>query len=182
MKMSERWLLACVVTVIVLVVGKLEANEVINSNVRAVVSSSEDVVLLQKMVKQAVNREDEKIVVSTAVQSQKLLEFINATAQDDGYLLTFEKAPTIQALQDGYIIFTGHTKKTGKTMTVHYGKVAVTYGQLDTFNHLPYTTVVAGEMLALKGTDSPLFIRMEKEGQVLNLDEMLPLLQEWEVQ
>ena len=95
MKIGKRWLLACIVVVVVLVVVRIEDRGLIGSNIRAVVSSSEDVVLLQKMVKQALEGEEEKIIVSSAVHSQRLLEFVNEQPFDDGYLLTFEEAPII---------------------------------------------------------------------------------------
>lgn len=181
MKIGKRLLLACILVVVVLVIVRIEDKGLIGSNIRAVVSSSEDVVLLQKMVKKAFEGEEEKIIVSSAVHSQRLLEFVSEQPYDDGYLLTFEEAPVIEALQDGYVVFTGHTKATGKTMTIHYGNIAITYGQLDAFNQLPYSTVLAGEVLAYKGTDSPLFLRVEVDGQALKLEDILPLLREWEV-
>lgn len=182
MKLAQRWLLACIVTVVVLVIVRLEASERLSSNVRTIVSSSEDIVLLQRFVKRVIEREENTIAVSSAMHSQKLLAFVSAEKFGDGYLLTYHQPPIIQALQDGYIVFTGHTKKTGKTMTIHYGDMVVTYGMLDAFNKLPYTAVKYGELLALKGNDSPLYLRMEKGGQVLHLDEILPLLKEWQLQ
>lgn len=182
MNISQRWLLATIVTVVVLVIARLESKDMLNSNIRAIVSSSEDVVFLQKAVKTALGREEKKIAVSSSVHSQKLLEFVNAKPFDDGYLLTYEEAPTLEAFQDGYIVFTGHKKNTGKTMTVHYGDIVVTYGKLDAFNRLPYTSVVKGDLLAMKGLDSPLFLKIEEDGQALHLEQILSLLQEWHIE
>lgn len=182
MKISQRWFLACVVTVVVLVLARLETSNMIDSDIRTIISSSNDIVLLQNTVKSALNREEQKITVSSPLRAQKLLEFVNSTSLEDGYLLTFEEPPYIEALQDGYIVFTGHTKNTGKTMTVHYGDIVVTYGKLDAFHRLPYTSVAKGELLALKGNDTPLFLKVEVDGQVLQLDQILSLLKEWHME
>lgn len=182
LRSGERWLVACILIVVVLVVARLEESGIIKSDVRTVVSSSEDLVLLQNMVRQVVDGEKETVIVSGALQTQELLLFTSAQPLADGFLLTYDEPPFLKALQDGFIVYTGHTKQTGKTMTVHYGEVAVTYGQLDSFNHLPYTSIVRDEVLAIKSDDSPLFLKMEVKGDVLSLDQMLYWLKEWDGQ
>lgn len=181
-KLRVRWVVASIIVAIVLFVNQLEERNVIQSNIQKIVSSSEDIVWMQQTVRAFLQKEQQQVTVTTPIHSQKLLEFVNVSAQQDGYLLTFDQIPSIVALQDGYILFTGHQKTTGKTMIVKYGDVSVTYGHLDNFNQLPYTTIKTGEILALKGKDTPLFLKMEANGVPLNLEQILPMLQQWEVQ
>lgn len=181
MRLAERWLIACIITVTVLLIAKLESNEVIQSDIISFVHTSQDIVKIQSIARQALQKEQEKVAVSSSSYSAQLLKFVNVSALQDGYLLQYEYAPSLEAIRDGFIVFTGYTKHTGKTMTVHYhNNIIVTYGFLDEFQRLPYTSVAQGELLALKETATPLFLKMEKDGQVLELEEMLALFREWD--
>ena len=93
--------------------------------------------------------QDELISVSAPVSSPPLIEYKSIQPLEDGAILSIDKSQDLYASEDGLIIYTGHRKKTGKTLSILYdtGETA-TYGFVDEFHQLPYTTVNAGDIFA----------------------------------
>ena len=92
---------------------------------------------------------------------------------EDGVLVSYPAPLAIDAQGNGLIIFTGYTRKTGKTVTVLYDNGdEVTYGFVGAFSKLPYTTVRKGDTLALM--DEEAIYLMVKQGGVKLDSSMLP--------
>ena len=88
-------------------------------------------------------------------------------------MLAYEESLSITATKSGVIVYTGHTARTGKVISISYDDgYTVTYGFIDDFYHLPYSSVALGEMIAKKEAGE-LFIQIEKSGRILNLEETI---------
>ena len=60
------------------------------------------------------------MTVSADSSISELLTFVSLDRYNDGFLFTFEEAMPIIAIYDGLVVFTGHTKYNGKTISVLY--------------------------------------------------------------
>lgn len=149
----------------------------IQQAVQRIVYSSEDLVFIRTVLQQVIEPE-EQIPVSTEMSVSEMLTFVTIDRYNKGLLLTYEQAIPLQALYNGLIVFTGHTKYTGKTLTVLYNEgTSVTYGFVDELALLPYTPVNAGDELARKNKGQ-LYIQVEQNGAILKMDEILLWLKE----
>nr|WP_301286024.1 M23 family metallopeptidase [Lysinibacillus endophyticus] len=121
---------------------------------------------------------DTKITVSSEPVNQELLSFVAIKPYDNGYLLSFEETIPILAIENGLVVYTGHSKTTGKTISVYYeDNTTVTYGNVDSFSLLPYTSIERGSTIANK-EPGDLYLKIEQDGRVLNLEETLQWMKE----
>ena len=88
-----------------------------------------------------------------------------------GFLLAYDQPILLNALYDGLIVFTGHTKYNGKTISILYENgLTVTFGYVDQFEVLPYTSVSKGTLLATK-EKGKLYIQIEQDGSIFNMEQ-----------
>ena len=125
---------------------------VINKPVTQYVTTGEDFLVMKKwiasMMKDPVN--DKIMVMSDPHHVAPLTAYESMQPYKDGVLVSYPAPLAIDAQGNGLIIFTGYTRKTGKTVTVLYDNGdEVTYGFVGAFSKLPYTTVKKGDTLAL---------------------------------
>lgn len=145
--------------------------------VQRVVYSSEDLIVVRKAL-QHVFLQREQIPVSTRELAVDLSAFTKLERFHHGAVLTYAQPILLPALYDGLVVFTGHTKYTGKTMTVLYNEgTTITYGFLDELTHLPYTPLRAGQSIG--NQQNSLYIQMEQNGEIMNLEELLTWLKEY---
>ncbi len=176
-----KWIGAGILCISVLVVNHLQENGQINMDLKKIVYSSEDLTFMRNVLREVfVPEEDPTIAVSTDAVDNKLLSFIAVKPYNDGYLLTFEQALPIVAIENGLVVYTGHNTHTGKTISVFYeNNTTVTYGFVDAFTTLPYTSVDKGQTIANKENVGDLYIQIETNGKRLNLDETIKWMREY---
>lgn len=172
-----QWLIASIVFVIIYscnYYGDIATKRVIHS----VVYSSDDLVMMRKAVVNLLSNEDQQLPVSADVSISQLQLFETIDRFNDGFLLVYDEPFVLNALYDGMIVFTGHTKYNGKTVSVVYDTGdTVTFGFVDDFYVLPYTTVTKGAVVATKKSGE-LYIQIERNGEVLNMEETIRWLKE----
>ncbi len=174
-----KWIAAIVLCGVVILGTRLQERGQLAVDVKKAVYSSEDLTVMRNMLREVFGQEeDKKITVSTENINQELLSFVSIKPYDNGYLLTFEKPIPILAIENGLVVYTGHTKNTGKTISVFYeDNITVTYGNVDSFSLLPYTSVERGGTLANK-EPGELYLKIEEDGKVLNLEKTLEWMKE----
>ena len=174
-----KWIAAILLCAIVLFGNRLQEQGQIAVDVERIVYSSEDLTFMRNLLRDVFGDEDEtKITVSTEAINQELLSFVAIKPYDNGYLLTYEESIPILAIQNGLVVYTGHTKNTGETISVYYeDDTTVTYGNVDLFSLLPYTSIERGSTIANKESGD-LYIKIERDGKVLNLEETLQWMKE----
>ncbi|WP_390283818.1 M23 family peptidase [Ureibacillus sp. GCM10028918] len=179
MNKKWKWIAAIVLCGVVIFGTRLQERSQLEVDVKKIVYSSEDLTVMRNLLQEVFGQEpDEKITVSTENINQELLSFVSVKPYDQGYLLTFEEAIPILAIENGLVVYTGHTKNTGKTISVFYeGDITVTYGNVDSFSLLPYTSIERGGTLANK-EPGDLYIKIEDDGKVFNLEETLEWMKE----
>jgi len=174
-----KWIAAIVLCAVVILGSQLQERGQLAVDVKKIVYSSEDLTIMRNFLREVFGQEtDEKITVSTESVNQELLAFVSVKPFDHGYLLSFEETIPILAIENGLVVYTGHTKNTGKTISVYYeDETTVTYGNVDSFSLLPYTSIERGSTLANK-EPGDLYIKIEEGGKVLNLEETLEWMKE----
>lgn len=172
-----QWLVALIICAIVYL-GQNSSNEAVQQTISRVVYSSEDISFMRSTIKELF-LEESKIEVAAPVYGTEMLKFVTISRYDEGYLLEFEEGQTLRALNNGIIVYTGHTATTGKVLSVLYdNSCTVTYGYLDHFTNLPYSTISKGDALATKEAGS-LYIQIECDGKILNLEETIEWLKQY---
>ncbi|MER1986004.1 MAG: peptidoglycan DD-metalloendopeptidase family protein [Solibacillus sp.] len=157
-----------------LFVTVLVANDIKPPLVERIVYSSKDLIVVREVLQQ-VFLQPEQIPVSTSELSSEILTFSTMERYNNGAVLTYNELVSVDAFYDGLVVFTGHTKYTGKTMTVLYNEgTTVTYGFLDELMLLPYTPINAGQSIGKQ--QHSFYLQIEQDGRLLNLEEMLAWL------
>ncbi|AVK96062.1 M23 family metallopeptidase [Lysinibacillus sphaericus] len=175
-----KWVVMILLVATIILVIRLEDQGVIATPVRKLVTTSADMTYLSELGKSLLKKEDETIMVSSDVGQTELLTFANAQVFKEGFLLQYEVGLPVYAGQSGLVVFTGHTKYTGKTMTISYEDgTTVTYGMLDSLAQLPYTTVQANDLIGMKQTGQ-LYISIEKEKTHYNLEQIVQWIESTE--
>lgn len=172
-----QWLIASIVFVIIYscnYYGDLATKRVIHS----IVYSSDDLVMMRKAVVSILSNDEQQLPVSADRSINQLQLFQTIDRFNDGFLLAYDEPFVLHALYDGMIVFTGHTKYNGKTISIVYDTGAtVTFGFVDDFYVLPYTTVTQGMIVATKKSGE-LYIQIERDGQILNMEQTIRWLKE----
>lgn len=175
-----KWVVAFLLCVIVIISNRLQDQGQINIDVKKIVYSSEDLTIMRNLLREVFGNESDSptITVSSETLNQELLNFVAIKPYHEGYLLTFEQAVPLLAIESGLVVYTGHSKDTGKTISIYYeDNTTVTYGNVDSFSLLPYTSIEKGSTIANK-EPGDLYIQIEKDGEVLNLEETLQWMKE----
>lgn len=176
-----KWIGAGIICLSILVANYLQENGQINMDVKKIVYSSEDLNSMRNVLREVFSTEEEPtIAVSSETVSNELLSFIAVKPYDEGYLLTFEKPLPIISIENGLVVYTGHNTHTGKTISIFYeNNTTVTYGFVDAFTTLPYTSVEKGQTIANKEEPGNLYIQIETNGKRLNLEETIKWMREF---
>lgn len=174
-----KWIAAFLLCALVLIGNGMQERGQINIDVKKIVYSSEDLTVMRNVLREIFGEEsDTKITVSSEPVNQELLSFVAIKPYDNGYLLSFEETIPILAIENGLVVYTGHSKTTGKTISVYYeDNTTVTYGNVDSFSLLPYTSIERGSTIANK-EPGDLYLKIEQDGRVLNLEETLQWMKE----
>ncbi|SIT83082.1 peptidoglycan DD-metalloendopeptidase family protein [Edaphobacillus lindanitolerans] len=181
MKWRDKWIAAIVITGVLFGVAKLEEHEVMKTQVTHLVRSGEELVVMKRWVMSFVEdrRPDQTVPVSADTAEPAIARFSTLQPFREGVLLSYDAAVPVSAKGDGLVIYTGHTRQTGKTVTVLYDDGdTVTYGFVGKFLTLPYTAVVAGQPIAELETGA-MFLGVEQDGKMLDAEgvkEWLSLL------
>lgn len=161
----------------IMLVIRLEDNGILKTPVRQLVTTSADLTFLSELGQSFLKKEEKKIVVSSDIGQSDLLSFTNAEEFEEGFLLQYEVGLPVYTGQGGLVVFTGHTKYTGKTMTISYEDgTTVSYGMLDSLAQLPYTSVKANDLIGMKDAGQ-LYLSIEKNNTHFTLDEIIQWLQ-----
>lgn len=161
----------------IMLVIRLEDQGVLETPVRKLVTTSADITYLSELGQSWLNKEEETIMVSSDVGQTELLTFANAQVFKEGFLMQYDVGLPVYAGQSGLVVFTGHTKYTGKTMTISYEDgTTVSYGMLDSLAQLPYTTVQANDLIGMKQAGQ-LYLSIEKDDTHYNLEQIVQWLQ-----
>ncbi|HWI48968.1 MAG TPA: peptidoglycan DD-metalloendopeptidase family protein [Rummeliibacillus sp.] len=163
----NKWKLTVVITVLLFTVIVLEKKQILKSDVTDYVLSNDDLLILTNWTKQ-VFHEEEKVAVMAPVADSHTGEYNTMQTFSNGVLLSYDEPLTIYAKHDGFVIFTGHTKSLGKTMTITYDTgERVTYGLLKSLDYLPYTSIKEGEPLASMKSGT-FYLQVERRGAILD--------------
>lgn len=168
-KWKAKWILAAVFAVSVLTVAKLEQWQVIQRPLTQYVTTGKDFLVMKKWVASYLDHDDELITVH---HDQRILgEYESIQPYRNGVIVSYMQPIAVEAEQDGLVIFTGITRKTGKTITVLYDDGdEVTYGFVGSFSKLPYTSIKRGDTLALLDEET-MFLMVKRDG--LHIDASL---------
>lgn len=172
-----QWLIASLLFITVYLCdtyGNLSMKRAINQ----FVYSSEDLVLIRSVLMDITFQEDKKIPVTVDPSIEQLLMYQTIEHYNKGFLLAYEQPILLNALYDGLIVFTGHTKYNGKTISILYENgLTVTFGYVDQFEVLPYTPVSKGVPIATK-EKGKLYIQIEQDGALFDMKQTTDWLKE----
>lgn len=161
----------------IMLVIRLEDNGVLKTPLRQLVTTSADMTFLSELGQSLLKKEEEKIVVSSDIGQSDLLSFTNTEEFEEGFLLQYDVGLPVYTGQEGLVVFTGHTKYTGKTITISYvDGTTVSYGMLDSLAQLPYTSVKANDLIGMKESGQ-LYMSIEKNKTHYSLEEIVQWLQ-----
>lgn len=165
-----------IIVAAIMMLVRLEDRGMLSISIRKYVTTSEDLAYLSKLGQKIIVKEEEVVPVSSDVGQTELLSFENAEVFQNGFLLKYNVGIPIYAGQEGLVVFTGHKKHTGKSMTVSYEDgTVVTYGNLDKLSQLPYTSVQQGHVIGMKNAGQ-LFIAIEKNDKAFSLEQIIEWL------
>ncbi|WP_107841924.1 hypothetical protein [Metasolibacillus meyeri] len=172
-----RWGIAFIFCVVVWGTTQLPETKT-TSVIKRIVYSQDDLTFMRNTLRNITIFEGKKVEVADYPERREMLSFTAIQPSDQGYLMTYEQAVNLFALQNGIVVFTGYTKETGQTISIFYDdNTTVTYGFIDSFSLLPYTTIATNEHVATKQAGD-LYVRIEKDSQVLDLEQTLAWLNE----
>lgn len=144
-----------------MLVIRLEDQGVLETPVRKLVTTSADITYLSELGQSWLNKEKETIMVSSDVGQTELLTFANAQVLKKVFDAVWYWTSCV-CWAKWASCFTGHTKYTGKTITISYEDgTTVSYGMLDSLAQLPYTTVQANDLIGMKQAGQ-LYLSIEK--------------------
>lgn len=150
----------------------MEEAQMIQKPLTQYVTSGQDFLVMKKWVASYFDQpQDELLTVNYEEKALSLYESIQPF--DEGAIISYSQPIAIEAEKSGLVIFTGITRKTGKTMTVLYDDGdEVTYGFVGSFAKLPYTSVRRGDTLALLDEET-MFLMVKRDGEHLDVS-LLP--------
>lgn len=170
MKWRTKWIIACLFTIAVIGIAKLEQLGTISQPITQYVSSGKDFVVLKKWVASIIDKSDEeRVTVSADEQAVNPFSlYVSMQPYEDGVIVSYATPIPISAQTSGVVVFTGYTRQSGKTITVQYDDGdEVTYGFVEEFSKLPYTNVKKGEQLASM-KEGTMYLQVRRNG--LSLD------------
>jgi len=173
---KKKWFLALIFVIFFITWYKLESNDTFSSDYATMLMAPQKPSEMYEKVKSWVAPEEDLVSVSAPLQEIPKIEYTTIQPFDKGAILSLESYMEIGAMDNGLIIYTGYTKKTGKTLSVLYDSgETVTYGFVEEFYQLPYTTVNAGDFFA-SVKDNVLYMQVEKDGDLLETNDIVQWL------
>ncbi|MEK4230145.1 hypothetical protein [Solibacillus sp. FSL H8-0538] len=170
-----KWLIAGLLFVTIFS-SRYTENEKVDRMVQSVVYNSNDLQWMRTTLREVFDREQQTVEVTKDQSDLYLTKFVSIKPYYKGFILFFEETVPIIAYEHGLVVFTGHTKNTGKTISVFYNDdTTVTFGFVDQLSLLPYTSVAKGASLGLKD-EGELYIEIEQNGAHLNLQQTIEWL------
>lgn len=175
----KRWQwLGAILLFLIIFMGERSGIEDLQQNVHRIVYSSEDILWMRATLQSFFLDEEEIITVSAHTSIQKLLSFDSVEQYSKGLLLHYDTAVPIQSLYNGLVVFTGHMKNAGQTVSILYEEgTTVTYGYVDQIAVLPYIHLQNGQLIAMK-KPGKLYIQIEQQGKLFSAEEILQWLKE----
>lgn len=173
---KKKWIFAFVFVLMFFLLNRLETSNVLSTNYSTTLLAPQQPKEAYNQIKAWVQQSDKKITVSAPITTPPLVEYKSIQPYEDGVILSIDSKQDLFASENGLIIFTGYTKKTGKTLSISYdtGETA-TYGFVEKFHQLPYTTINTGDIFA-SAADELLYIQVEKDGEYLDTSELVEWL------
>lgn len=172
MKWKTKWLLAILFALSVILVAKLEQKQIIHKPLTQYVTTGKDLLVMKKWVASYLDSPDDELI-AVHYENRILGEYESIQPYKTGAIVSYTHPITIEAEQDGLVIFTGITRDTGKTMTVLYDDGdEVTYGFVGSFSKLPYTSIKRGDTIALLDEET-MFLMVKRDGVHLDMS-LLP--------
>lgn len=172
-----KWLIACVLFVTIYICDTY-GDLTMKRNINKVIYSSEDLLFMREVLMDISFKKDKQITVSADPSIEQMLMYKTIDRYNEGFLLSYEQPIVLNALYDGLVVFTGHTKYNGKTISILYENgLSVTFGYVDQFAVLPYTSVSKGTQIATKDKGK-LYIQIEQDGVIFNLQQTTQWLKE----
>ncbi len=173
MKSAQKWIFACIFTVGIIALIQIQERDGQTSQIRTVFTQGKDLQLVREFVlAQFPSMAKPDLIPVSAPPTQDPMTPTMATYEslqpyEQGVLVSYRTPIQVLAREDGIILFTGHTRHTGKTMTILYDSGdTVTYGFVENFSNLPYTAVAANDLLAEVKPGS-MFVKVERGGENL---------------
>jgi len=173
MKSARKWIIACIFTVGIIALIQIQENDGQTSPLRALFAQGKDIQMVREFViAQFPSNELPEVIPVTSAPTKSpviptMASYESMQPYEEGVLVSYSTAVQVVAREDGIILFTGHTRHTGKTMTVLYDSGdTVTYGFVENFSNLPYTAVAANDLIAEVNPGS-MFVKVEREGENL---------------
>jgi len=174
MKSTQKWIIACIFTVGIIAFIQIQEQDGQTSQLRTFLTQGKDLQMVREFVieKLPFDPQSELIPVSATPENDPMIptmaSFESMQPYEEGVLVSYTTPIKVMAREDGIILFTGHTRHTGKTMTVLYDSgETVTYGFVENFSNLPYTAVAANELIAEVNPGS-MFVKVERDGKTLD--------------
>ncbi|MEK3934071.1 M23 family metallopeptidase [Sporosarcina sp. FSL W7-1349] len=171
MKWRTKWFLALLLTVGVFSAAKMENLGVIQKPVTPYVTSGKDFVAIKKWIASMIGDSDDDTIAVMAGDPHRDDPFSGYDSMQpfqDGVIASYSQSLPIEAQGNGLVVFTGFTRQSGKTITVLYDDGdEVTYGFVETFSKLPYTTVKRGDTLAMMG-EGTVYLMVKRDGVPLD--------------
>lgn len=162
MKWKTKWLAAFILSITVILFVNLEERQLVNTTLTQYVTTGKDFVVMKKWVSSLLA--DETITVSSNQSFEPFSLYESFQPYQDGAIISYVQPLPITAKGSGLVVFTGHTRQSGKTVTVQYDNGdEVTYGFVGSFSTLPYTTVRAGDEIAVMNEET-LYVRVKRNG------------------
>jgi len=182
MNWRQKWFAALILTISVIGMAILEDRQIVGTQLTKVVRSGEDLMALRQWTSELLNipvqeKDSETIPVAAETHDSQLAAYYSLQPFKTGVLVSYEEPMSIIAKEDGLVIYTGHTRHTGKTVTILYKSgETVTYGFVKSFETLPYTGVAAGDIIA-KMEAGAMFLEVEFDGELLDTETIAAWLQ-----
>ena len=162
-----QWLIASVLLLTIFLCNTY-GNLVVKRSVNKIVYSSEDLLFMRSVIMDIGFRNEQQVPVSADPSIEQLLTYQSIERYNEGFLLSYEQPIVLTALYDGLIVFTGHTRYNGKTISILYGNgITVTFGYV----------VSKGTLIATKEAGK-LYIQIEENGVFLDIKQTTQWLKE----
>ncbi|QFF99557.1 hypothetical protein PB01_12350 [Psychrobacillus glaciei] len=172
---KKKWMFAFVIVMLFFMLNKFENNDVLSTSYATSLLEPQKPSAIYKRVVQWI-KPDELISVSAPIATPPLIEYKSIQPLSEGAILSINNSQDLYASENGFIIFTGYTKKTGKTLSILYDTgETVTFGFVKEFHQLPYTTINAGDIFA-SADNELLYIKVVKDGKNLDTNELIEWL------
>ncbi|WP_391116177.1 hypothetical protein [Psychrobacillus sp. L3] len=175
---KKKWIFALVFVMLFFMLNKFENNDVLSTSYSTSLLEPQKPSAIFKRVVEWIKKPDDLISVNAPIATPPLIDYKSIQPLLEGAILSINNSQDLYASENGFIIFTGYTKKTGKTLSILYDTgETVTFGFVKEFHQLPYTTINAGDKFASADSEL-LYIKVVKDGKNLGVNELIEWLSE----